>query len=70
MSDAEKRCRDGSKTLPFSLGSKTFPVKQKKKNTRIGPGWVAQLVRALSHFVKVAGSIPSQGSYKNQQMNA
>ena len=32
----------------------------------IGPGWVALLVRALSRYAKVAGSIPSRGTYKNQ----
>ena len=35
-----------------------------------GPGQVAHLVRALSPYAKVVGSIPSQGSYKNQPMNA
>ena len=34
------------------------------------PGQVAQLVRALSWYAKVAGSIPGQGTYKNQPMNA
>ena len=36
----------------------------------LGPGQVAQLVRALSGYAKVAGSIPGQGTYKNQPMNA
>ena len=35
-----------------------------------GPGWVARLVRALSQHAKVAGSVPSQGTYKNQARNA
>ena len=30
----------------------------------------AQLVGVSSHYAKVAGSIPSQGTYKNQLMNA
>ena len=33
-----------------------------------GPGQVAQSVRALSWYTKVAGSIPGQGTYK-QPMN-
>lgn len=43
---------------------------------RVGPGWVYQLVklvklvRALSQYSKVAGSIALQGTYKNPQMNA
>ena len=35
-----------------------------------GPGWVAQLVRALPPYAKVAGLIPGQDTYKNQAMNA
>ena len=35
-----------------------------------GPGLVAQLVRAPFWYVKVVGSIPGQGTYKNQPMNA
>ena len=35
-----------------------------------GPGQVAQLVRASSQYDKVVGSIPGQGIYKNQPMNA
>ena len=35
-----------------------------------GPGRVAQLVRAVSWYPKVVGSIPRQGTYKNQPMNA
>ena len=34
------------------------------------PGWVAQLVRALSPYAEVTGSIPCQGTYKNQPVNA
>ena len=33
------------------------------------PGQVAQLVRALSWYPKVASSIPGQGTYKKQPMN-
>ena len=36
----------------------------------IGPGQVAQLARVLPRYAKVAGSIPSQGTYKNQPTNA
>ena len=38
--------------------------------TILGPGRVAQLVRALSQHTKVAGLIPGRGPYKNQTMNA
>ena len=34
------------------------------------PGQVAQLVRASSWYTMVVGSIPGQGTYKNQPMNA
>ena len=44
-----------------------------KQNTdlrKLGrPGWVGQLIRALPQYAKVAGSIPGQGTYKNQPMN-
>ena len=33
-------------------------------------GWVAQSVRALSSYAKVASSIPGQGICKKQPMNA
>ena len=36
----------------------------------IHPGWIAQLVRASSRYAKVADSVPGQGTYKNQPMNA
>ena len=39
------------------------------KSFFVGPGQVAQLVRTSSQYTKVAGSIPSQGKYKNQSMN-
>ena len=35
-----------------------------------GPGQVAQLVKASSPNSKVAGSIPGQGTYKEQPLNA
>ena len=36
----------------------------------IGSGRLAQLVRVLSQYAKVAGSILGQGTYKKQPMNA
>ena len=33
------------------------------------PGQAAQFIRAMSQYTKFAGSIPSQGTYKNQTMN-
>ena len=35
----------------------------------LGPGWFAQLVRALSCNARVVGLNPSQDTYKNQPMN-
>lgn len=35
-----------------------------------GSDWVAQLVRVLSQYSKVVGSIPSQRTHKNKPMNA
>ena len=34
------------------------------------PGRVGLLVRTWSRYTKVVGSIPGQGTYKNQPMNA
>ena len=34
----------------------------------LSPGQIAQLVRTLSQYTKVAGSIPGWGIYKNQPM--
>ena len=45
----------------------TFP---NNKLQIFNPGQVAQMVRALSRYAKVAGSIPGQGTCKNQSMNA
>ena len=33
------------------------------------PGWITQLVGALSKYSRVVGFIPSQGAYKKQPMN-
>lgn len=33
------------------------------------PGSVSQLVRALSQYTKVVGSMPGQGTCKDQPMN-
>ena len=40
------------------------------KVNKSGPDGAAQLVRMWSQYTKVAGSIPGQGTYKNQPMNA
>ena len=37
---------------------------------KLDPGWVAQLVRALSQYAMVVGLIPSEGPYRNQPVNA
>ena len=34
------------------------------------PGQIAQLIRGSFHYAKVVGSIPSEGTYKNQSINA
>ena len=39
-------------------------------NQSSSPSWVAQLVRASSWYTEVVGSIPGQGTYKSQPMNA
>ena len=39
------------------------------KSSRV-PSQVAPLVRASSQYAKFAGSIPCQGTYKNQPVNA
>ena len=39
------------------------------KTQRGSPGWVAQLVRVLSQYARVAGSIPGQDTKKTQWMN-
>ena len=35
----------------------------------LGPGHVAQSVRSSSQYTKVAGSMPGQGTCKNQPMS-
>lgn len=35
----------------------------------VGLGWIARLVRTLSHYIKVMGLIPGQGTDKNQKIN-
>lgn len=34
------------------------------------PGWIVQLVRALSQYSNAVGLIPGQSMYKNQPVNA
>ena len=41
-----------------------------KLNIIVGPGGVAQLIGASSWCTQVAGSIPAQGKYRDQPMNA
>ena len=41
-------------------------IEKAGKGKEKSPGCVAQLVRALSQNAKVVGSIPDQGTYKNQ----
>ena len=41
-----------------------------KVRRQMGPGWVAQLLRASSQYTKLVGSIPGQGTYEKQPMNA
>ena len=36
----------------------------------VGPGRVTQLIRASSQYAKVVGLILTQGTHKNQPMNA
>ena len=45
-----------------------FSFIKKKKNKLSGSGQVAQLVKAKFQYAKVVGSIPGQGTYKNQPM--
>ena len=53
-----------SRSLFGSLGS------QHVKIGNAGPGWVAQLVKASCLYVKVAGLILCQSTYKNEPMSA
>ena len=54
-------------SLPNTSFLTLFFFKPKTKDTCLGR--VAQLVRALSGYTKVAGLIPDQGTYKNQAMS-
>ena len=45
-------------------------LKLHDRNWGKSPGRPAQLVRALSQYTKVAGSIPGEGTYKKQPMSA
>ena len=36
---------------------------------KLGPGWAAQLVRALFQYARVVGLISGQGTYKKQPMS-
>ena len=49
---------------------KDKPYKVLWKYGSRSPGQVAQLVKVLSQYAKVADSIPGQGTYKNQPKNA
>ena len=40
------------------------------ERAKMSPGLVAQLLRASSQYTKDEGSIPGQGTYKNQSMDA
>ena len=40
------------------------------RNRTVGPGQVAQFVRESSRYSNIVGSIPHQGTYKNQPINA
>ena len=51
-------------------GALYFYLSVNANQEALGLVWVAQLVRVLSQYTKVMGLIPSQGTYKNQPMNA
>ena len=53
-------------TEPYQPGWKALLFRK----AAVSPGGVAQLVRALSRYAKVVGSISGQGTYKQQPMNA
>ena len=55
--------------IDVSLSSLLSKNKQTNKMVHAAPGWVAQQVRESSWYTKVAGSIPNQGTYKNQPTN-
>lgn len=47
-----------------------FNINFLDSKTYFCPGRVARLVRALSQYSKVAGSVPGQGTHKEQPINA
>ena len=52
------------KTMENSKWNKTSKIEKYR------PGWVAQFIKTSSQYAKVVGSIPGQGTYKDQQMSA
>ena len=59
--------------LPYDPAIKlleTYPTKPETLNQKNLPWLSSSVVRASSPYVKVVGSISSQGTYKNQQINA
>ena len=59
----------GADCQVLSKKNHVFQVLKFKTQRNAGPGQVAQLIRALSWYAKVAGSIPGQGTFKNQPMS-
>ena len=57
----------GPRTDTKVLSPLGAPLRSQKET---GPGQVAQLVRALSQHTNAGGPIPSQGTFKEQPMNA
>ena len=47
-----------------------FPLQKPQLRPYCSPGQVAQWVRASSRYAETEGSIPSQGTYKKQSVNA
>ena len=56
----------GCTTMPMYLMTLNCAIKMVK----VGPGPVVQLVRVSSQYTKVAGSIPTQGTHRNQPVRA
>ena len=66
--------RNTSRNQGTNMNQQAVPKENKsmvftKKSKRTSPGLVAQLDRVLSQFAKVVGSIPSQGTCKNQPVD-
>ena len=59
------RQKNTDPSLKHSLNTLVGQIHRSRKH----PGWVAQWVRALSHYTKVEGSVPRQGTHKKQPMN-